>query len=58
MKRAVRETGRPFFVQAGMRLFALPLLLLLAACSSDTVERPTNEETQRLDDVENMLDED
>ncbi|WP_265528993.1 hypothetical protein [Sphingomicrobium marinum] len=34
------------------------LLLLLAACSSETVERPTNEETQRLDDIENMLDED
>lgn len=35
----------------------VPFLLLLAACSSDTVERPTNEETQRLNDIENMLDE-
>lgn len=36
----------------------LPFLLLLAACSSDAVQRPTNEEVQRLDDIENMLDED
>ena len=36
----------------------LPLILLLAACANDSVERPTNAESERLDDVENMLDED
>ena len=40
-----------------MTRLALPLLLLLAACAGDKVERPTNEETERLDEIENMLDE-
>lgn len=57
MKRAVRETGRPFFVSMGMTRLLL-LILLLSACASDEVERPTNEEVERLDEVESMLDED
>lgn len=36
----------------------LPLLLLIAACADEQVERPTNEEAEKLDEVESMLDED
>lgn len=40
-----------------MKHLAPALLLMLAACDQDNVERPTDEEAERLDDMDAMLDE-
>lgn len=65
MKGPPGIAGRSFFFASGVdrrmkalipTLAALPALWL-AACSNDAVERPTEAETEQMDEMEAMLDE-